>query len=177
MEDKHTTRQSKQCGYSISIFDNPKSRSMVRLVRSEQMALSGLVLLERKLEWFWFRIYRVWWVPWWLTWRLCLYICEKCEMSHLWHTDGQTDGQWKVEQYSVWAESAICSKFQYCKTVSSHEKKVLMISGLNFKRKSRIINFCSTINANFFHTLHTMTLGIWSGEGGVGAVEKITMYN
>ena len=41
--------------------------------------------------------------PWWLTWHLCLYICEKCEMSRLWHTNEQ----WKVEQYSVWAESAI----------------------------------------------------------------------
>ena len=51
--------------------------------------------------------YRVWWVPWSLTWHLCLYICEKCEMSRLWHTNERTDGQWKVEQYSVWAESAI----------------------------------------------------------------------
>ena len=44
--------------------------------------------------------------PWWLTWHLCLYICEKCEMSRLWHTDTRTDEQWKVVQYSVWAESA-----------------------------------------------------------------------
>ena len=47
--------------------------------------------------------------PWWLTWHLCLYICEKCEMSRLWRTDGRTHGKWKVEQYSVWAESAISS--------------------------------------------------------------------
>ena len=40
--------------------------------------------------------------PWWLTWHLCLYICEKCEMSRLWRTDSG-----KVGQYSVWAESAI----------------------------------------------------------------------
>ena len=45
--------------------------------------------------------------PWWLTWHLCLYICEKCEMSRLWHTDTHTHGQWKVVQYSVWAESAM----------------------------------------------------------------------
>ena len=45
--------------------------------------------------------------PWWLTWHLCLYICEKCEMSRLWHTNTRTHEQWKVEQYSVWAESAI----------------------------------------------------------------------
>ena len=44
--------------------------------------------------------------PWWLTWHLCLYICEKCEMSRLWHTNGRTHEQWKVGQYSVWAESA-----------------------------------------------------------------------
>ena len=44
--------------------------------------------------------------PWWLTWHLCLYICEKCEMSRLWHTDTRTDSG-KVGQYSVWAESAI----------------------------------------------------------------------
>ena len=33
--------------------------------------------------------------PWWLTWHLCLYICEKCEMSRLWRTDERTDGQWE----------------------------------------------------------------------------------
>ena len=44
--------------------------------------------------------------PWWLTWHLCLYICEKCEMSRLWRMDGRTDSG-KVVQYSVWAESAI----------------------------------------------------------------------
>ena len=47
-------------------------------------------------------MYRVWWVPWWSAWHLCLYICEKWEMSRMW----RTDGQWKVGQYSVWAESA-----------------------------------------------------------------------
>ena len=44
--------------------------------------------------------------PWWLTWHLCLYICEKCGMSRLWHTNTRTDSG-KVEQYSVWAESTI----------------------------------------------------------------------
>ena len=48
--------------------------------------------------------------PWWLTWHLCLYICEKCEMSRLWRTNTRTHEQWKVEQYSVWAESAIRSR-------------------------------------------------------------------
>ena len=41
------TRQSKQCGFSIHIFDNSKSKSMVRLVRSEKMALSGLVFARK----------------------------------------------------------------------------------------------------------------------------------
>ena len=41
------TRQSKQCGFSIYIFNNSKSKSMVRLVRSEKMALSGLVFARK----------------------------------------------------------------------------------------------------------------------------------
>ena len=41
------TRQSKQCGFSIYIFDNSNSKSMVRLVRSEKMALSGLVFARK----------------------------------------------------------------------------------------------------------------------------------
>ena len=44
---KMKTRQSKQCGFSIYIFDNSKSKSMVRLVRSEKMALSGLVFARK----------------------------------------------------------------------------------------------------------------------------------
>ena len=41
------TRQSNQCGFSIYIFDNSKSKSMIRLVRSEKMALSGLVFARK----------------------------------------------------------------------------------------------------------------------------------
>ena len=41
------TRQSKQCGFSIYIFDNSKSKSMVRLVRAEKMVLSGLVFSRK----------------------------------------------------------------------------------------------------------------------------------
>ena len=41
------TRQSKHCGFSIYIFDNSKSKSMVRLVRSENMVLSGLVFARK----------------------------------------------------------------------------------------------------------------------------------
>ena len=41
------TRQSKQCGFSIYIFDNSKSKSMVRLVRAEKMVLCGLVFARK----------------------------------------------------------------------------------------------------------------------------------
>ena len=40
----YKTRQSKQCRFSIYIFDNSKSKSMVRL---EKMALSGLVFARK----------------------------------------------------------------------------------------------------------------------------------
>ena len=76
---------------------------MVRYVRAEKMVLSGLVFARKIARMILIQDYRVWWVPWW---HLCLYICEKCEMSRLWHTNGRTHEQWKVGQYSVWAESA-----------------------------------------------------------------------
>ena len=41
------TRQSKHCGFCIYIFDNSKSRLMVRLVRAEKMVLSGLVFARK----------------------------------------------------------------------------------------------------------------------------------
>ena len=43
-ENYDLTRQSKQCGFSIYIFDNSKSKSMVR---SEKMALFGLVFARK----------------------------------------------------------------------------------------------------------------------------------
>ena len=43
----NSTRQSKQCGFSIYTFDNLKSKSMVRLVRAEKMVLSGLVFARK----------------------------------------------------------------------------------------------------------------------------------
>ena len=43
----YSTRQSKQCGFSIYIFDNSKSKSMVWLVRAEKMVLSGLVFARK----------------------------------------------------------------------------------------------------------------------------------
>ena len=41
------TRQSKHCGFSIYIFDNLKSKLMVRLVRAEKMVLSDLVFAKK----------------------------------------------------------------------------------------------------------------------------------
>ena len=41
------TRQSKHCGFSIHIFDNSKSKSMVRLVRAEKMVLPCLVFTRK----------------------------------------------------------------------------------------------------------------------------------
>ena len=41
------TRQSKQCGFSIYTFDNLKSKSMGRLVRAENMVLSGLIVARK----------------------------------------------------------------------------------------------------------------------------------
>ena len=41
------TRQSNHCGFSIHIFDNSKSKSMVRLVRAEKMVLPGLVFAKK----------------------------------------------------------------------------------------------------------------------------------
>ena len=43
----HKTRQSKHCGFSIYMFDNSKSKSMVRLVRAEKMVLSGMVFARK----------------------------------------------------------------------------------------------------------------------------------
>ena len=44
--------------------------------------------------------------PWWLTWYLCLYICEKCEMSRMWRTDGRTNAR-TVESRAVFSLSWI----------------------------------------------------------------------
>ena len=41
------TRQSKHCGFSIYVFDNSKSKSMVRLVRAEKIVLSGLIFARK----------------------------------------------------------------------------------------------------------------------------------
>ena len=74
--------------------------------------------------------------PWWLTWHLCLYICEKYEMSRLWRTDGRTDSR-KVEQYSVWTESAK----NFTIGITLHPLALLVISFaafLQFSNRPRI---------------------------------------
>ena len=38
------TRQSKHCGFSVYIFDNSKSKSMVRLVRAEKMIFARKIV-------------------------------------------------------------------------------------------------------------------------------------
>ena len=40
--------------------------------------------------------------PWWLTWHTCLYICENCEMSRLWHTNTRTNTR-TVESRAVFS--------------------------------------------------------------------------
>ena len=47
LQNLNQTRQSKHCGLSIYIFDNSKSKSMVRLVRAEKMVWSGLVFARK----------------------------------------------------------------------------------------------------------------------------------
>ena len=98
------TRQSKQCRFDIYTFDNSKSKSMVRLVRSEKMSLSGLVF-ARKIatrqddfdsEYSGSLMINMAYMP--------LYMWEMWDVTPV--TDGRTDEQWKVVQYSVWAESA-----------------------------------------------------------------------
>ena len=58
-QDKSITRQSKHCGFSIYIFDNSKSKSMVRLVRAERMVLSGLVFARKIARMILIQDYRV----------------------------------------------------------------------------------------------------------------------
>ena len=128
---------------------------MVRLVRSEQMALFGLVLLERKLAWFCFRVYRVWWFPWWLTWHLCLHICEKCEMSRLWRTNTRT-----AESRAVFCLSRIrnyimkiivCRKYaeSLCPTQSRLDQLSTYTAQENFRQE--ILKFHTII-----HCTHTL---------------------
>ena len=44
------TRLSKHCGFCIYIFDNSKSKSMVRLVKAEKMVWSGLVFARKMIR-------------------------------------------------------------------------------------------------------------------------------
>ena len=98
------TRQSKQCGFCIYIFD--QSKSMVRLVRAEKMVLTGLVFARK--------IARMILIHYIYDLMGPLMINMTFMHSYMWKmwdvtpvTDTRTDEQWKVVQYSVWAESAI----------------------------------------------------------------------
>ena len=79
---------------------------MVRLVRAEKMVLSGLVfarkiarmiLIQNKQSLMGPLMINMAFMP--------LYMWEMWDVKPVTHE--RTDGQWKVEQYSVWAESAI----------------------------------------------------------------------
>ena len=87
--------------------------------------------------------------PWWLTWHLCLYICEKCEMSRLWRTHGHTDSG-KVEQSSVWAESAIGQCSGRPETAKEGHNLTLPLIPCLKKQKS----FSSTSAAVFCHHVY-----------------------
>ena len=110
---KALTRQSNHCGFSIYIFDNSKSKSMVRLVRAEKMVLSGLVFARKMARMILIQNIKGLMGP--LMFNMAfmpLYMWEMWDVTPV--TDTRTDRQWKVVQYSVWAESAIsftCSLF------------------------------------------------------------------
>ena len=76
--------------------------------------------------------------PWWLTWHLCLYICEKCEVSRLWCTDKQ----WNVVQYSVWAESAIDW------WIFARPSKMEISASQTFQQSKSILPFVMTVRSS-----------------------------
>ena len=99
------TRQSKHCGFSIYIFDNSKSKSMVRLVRAEKMVLSGLVFARKIARMILIQNIQGLMGPLMINMAFMpLYMWEMWDVTPV--TDGHSDEQWKVVQYSVWAESA-----------------------------------------------------------------------
>ena len=95
------TRQSKRCGFSIYIFDNSKSKSMVR---SEKMALSGLVFARKIARMILIQNIQGLMGPLMINMAFMpLYMWEMWDVTPVTH--GHTDSR-KVEQYSVWTESA-----------------------------------------------------------------------
>ena len=100
------TRQSKHCGFSIYIFDNSKSKSMVRLVRAEKMVLSSLVFARKIARMILIQNIQGLLGPLMTNMAFMpLYMWEMWDVTLV--TDGRTDAQRKVGQYSVWTESAI----------------------------------------------------------------------
>ena len=59
------------------------SKSLVRLVRAEKMVLSGLVFAKKIARMILIQNILGLMGPLMITWQLCLYICEKFEMSCL----------------------------------------------------------------------------------------------
>ena len=101
----YQTRQSKQCRFSIYIFDNSKSKSMVRLVRSEKMALSGLVFARKIARMILIQNIQGLMGPLMINMAFMpLYMWEMWDVTPV--TNTRTDSR-KVGQYSVWPESAI----------------------------------------------------------------------
>ena len=102
------TRQSKHCGFCIYIFDKSfdQSKSIVRLVRTEKMVLSGLVFARKIARMILIQNIQGLMGPLMINMAFMpLYMWEMWNVTSVTH--GRTDKQWKVEQYSVWAESAI----------------------------------------------------------------------
>ena len=99
-----TTRQSKHCGFSIYMFDNSKSKSIVRLVRAEKMVLSGLVFARKIARMILIQNIQGLMGPLMINMAFMpLYMWEMWDVTPV--TDEHTDSR-KVVQYSVWTESA-----------------------------------------------------------------------
>ena len=87
-------KTSKHCGFSIYIFDNLKSKSMVRLVRAEKMVLSGLVFARKIARMILIQNIQGLMGPLMINVAFMpLYMCPS--VRH------RRDEQWKVVQYSV----------------------------------------------------------------------------
>ena len=123
LQKEFRTRQSKHCGFSIYIFDNSKSKSMVRLVRAEKMVLSGLVFARKIARMILIQNIQGLMGPLMIKMALSpLYMWEMWGVTPV--TDTRTN-RWKVVQYSVWAESAIL-KEREIKTQTWGKGKLVM---------------------------------------------------
>ena len=115
--------------------------------------------------------------PWWLTWHLCLYICEKCEMSRLWHTDTRTHGQWESSAVfslswirNTWQKKRVTKWRTVKKWLSRQESRwrvlesmLLLTSTLTSWSKFLLLGF--SINVSIFScigaTFHSLERSRW----------------